>query len=292
MYTAFYGLTDEPFRLTPDPRFLHLADFYRDVAVTLFNSIGHRKGFAVLTGPVGTGKTTLLHACLHVFYTKIKDRRIESALLVNPMLSRDEFLESVLDEFEIKAEGSSKPARLSALHKYLLEIQADKGVAVLIVDEAHLLSPELLEEIRLLSNLDHAQGKLLQVVLSGQPELEALLSQPSSMALRHRVATWMSLRSLAPSEVRAYISQRLHTAGLTGPSPFSGAAIDAVIRYSGGTPRTINLICDQALTLGATTRVKLIGADLVEEAAHRLRLVPEITNVLAAATATSPAVRR
>lgn len=281
MYTAFYGFKDEPFRLTPDPRYLHLADLYREVLMSLFNGIGYRKGFAVLCGPVGTGKTTLLHACLHIFETKVKDRRIDTAFIVNPTLTREEFLEAVLEEFQIQAEGTSKPARIAAFHKRLLEVQAAGGVAVLIIDESHLLSLELLEEIRLLSNLDHAQAKLLQVVLAGQPELETLLAHPSALALRHRIATWTSLRGLATPEVVAYIAQRMHAAGLTGGSPFTTPAMDSIIRYSGGVPRTINLICDQALTLGATMRMKIIGPEVIEEAAHRLRLEPLAKNASA-----------
>src|SRR3954465_1446325 len=176
MYLDFYGLNEEPFRLTPDPKFLHLADPHREMLLALLKGVVNRKGFIVATGPIGTGKTTLLHTALHILANKFfANRKLVTTFLVNPTLTRDEFLEALLDEFEIRPNGTSKPRRLQALQDMFLETQRGGGTAVIIIDEAHLLTPELLEEIRLLGNADTYREKLVQVILSGQPELNTML---------------------------------------------------------------------------------------------------------------------
>src|SRR5215472_4560688 len=216
MYLAFYGLREEPFRLTPDPEFLHLSDPHRAVLVSLIQGIVQRRGFLVVTGAIGTGKTTLLHTSLQILtltQQQVGKRRVESAFLVNPTLTREELLESIIDDFEVSCTGTTKPRRLVALREHLLKTQSLGGTSVLILDEAHLLTLELAEEIRLLSNLDSSSDKLLQIVLAGQPELEHLLDNPKLRALQQRIAVYTRLRALNSQEVRLYIAERMKIAG-------------------------------------------------------------------------------
>ncbi len=251
MYTAFYQLKEEPFRLTPDPRFLHLADPHRTALKVLLQGVLQRKGFTVVAGPVGTGKTTLLHTALQILTEKSEGRgRLVSAFLVNPTLAPSELLEAVLEEYEINCTATSKPRRLAALHQMLFQTQQQGGTAILLIDEAHLMSVDLLEEIRLLGNTDTYQEKLLQIVLCGQPELFAVLQRPELQALQQRIASTCLLRPLSLPEVRAYMAERLHAAGLRGSSPFTGTAVEVIHRLTGGVPRLINLLSDACLLVG------------------------------------------
>lgn len=273
MYTKFFGLKEEPFRLTPDPRFLHLAQPHRDALTTLLESVLMRRGIMLFTGPVGTGKTTLLHAALRILSEKPgMHKRLRSAFIVIPTLSSDEFLEALLDEFEIPSVGKSKPARLQALHHMLLETHREDGIAALLIDEAHLLTPELLEEVRLLSNVDTYGGKLLQIILCGQPELLTALRRKEMAALQQRIASRSSLRSLTQAETSAYISERLHIAGLLDQTSFTPPAIETIFSISKGVPRVINLLCDGCLRLGARTERRHIRPEMAEEVAESLEL--------------------
>jgi len=274
MYLTFYQLKEEPFRLTPDPRFLHLALPHRDVLSSLVEGVLQHRGVITVSGPVGTGKTTLLHTTLHMLKNpRVSKTPIASAFLLNPTLTREELLEAILDEFEIPCSSASKPRRLAALNQMLLETQQRGGTAVLIIDEAHLLSPELLEEIRLLSNTDSYREKLLQIILSGQPEMQTLLARPDMRALQQRIATRCQLRELTLPETRSYVAERLHAAGLRGPSPFSGQALEEIQRNTNGVPRLINLLCNACLTLGHAGQLSLIPVEIVEEAAKTLELI-------------------
>ncbi len=270
MYRAFFQLKDQPFRLTPDPRFLHLAEPHQAALTTLLEGIFYRKGLVMITGPIGTGKTTLVHTALH--FISDKKMGIKSALLFNPVLTRDEFLEMMLEEFEVSCPSASKPRRLMALHQMLLEAQRRGGTAVLFIDEAHLLSTELLEEIRLLGNADTHQEKLLQIILCGQPELLAMMNRRELSALQQRIAARAHLRPLSLAETRAYVAERLHAAGLQGPSPFPPSALEVVFRCSEGVPRLINLVCDGCLALGFRTQRRMIQQDIAEEVAVSLGL--------------------
>jgi general secretion pathway protein A len=276
LYTKFYGLKEEPFLLTPDPRFLHLAQPHREALTSLLESMLLRRGIMLFTGPVGTGKTTLLHAALQVLSEKPgMQERLRSAFVVIPTLSSDEFLEAVLDEFEIPSAGKSKPARLQALHRMLLETYRMDGLAVLLIDEAHLLTPELLEEVRLLSNVDTYGGKLLQIVLCGQPELLPALRRKEMTALQQRIASRSSLRPLSQVEARDYIVERLNIAGLRDQSSFTPRSLEVVYFLSRGVPRVINLLCDGCLRLGARTQQKQIQPEMVEEVAESMELNSE-----------------
>ncbi len=268
MYLSFYHLKEEPFRLTPDLRFLYLAETHRAALSTMVLGVMSRKGFIVATGPVGTGKTTLLHAMLQI----LSEKNVVSAFLFNPTLTRDEFLEALIEELEIRCESSSKTRRLLAVQEMLMQTQEKGGTVALVIDEAQLLSVELLEEIRLLSNTETYREKLIQVVLCGQTELLTLLERPESRALRQRVASRCQLRPLSLAESRAYIAERLHAAGLSSRSPFTGPAIEEVYRHAGGVPRLINLVCDSSLSIGFDTQSRQIGPDIVRDAAERLGL--------------------
>jgi general secretion pathway protein A len=269
LYTAFYQLKEEPFRLTPDPRFLHLADPHRTALKVLLQGVLQRKGFTVVAGPVGTGKTTLLHTALQILTEKSEGRgRLVSAFLVNPTLAPAELLEAVLDEYEISCTATSKPRRLAALHQMLFQTQQQGGTAILLIDEAHLMSVELLEEIRLLGNTDTYQEKLLQIVLCGQPELFAVLQRPELQALQQRIASTCLLRPLSLPETRAYMAERLHAAGLRGSSPFTGTAVEVIHRLTTGVPRLINLLSDACLLVGFELKRKQIDQFLVEQASE------------------------
>jgi|SRR6266850_3509802 len=271
MYRAFYQLKDEPFRLTPDPRYLHLSGPHQAALTALLGGIFYRKGLVMITGPIGTGKTTLVHTALQVISDKKLD--IRSALLFNPVLTRDEFLETMLAEFEVTCPATSKPRRLAALHQMLLETHRRGSTAVLFIDEAHLLSPELLEEIRLLGNADTHHGKLLQIILCGQPELLTMMNRPELSALKQRIASRAHLRPLSLPETSAYMAERLHAAGLQGSGPFSLPSVEDIHRYSEGVPRLVNLMCDGCLELGFRMQRRIIQPDIVEEVAISLGLI-------------------
>ena len=274
MYSTFYGLKQEPFRLTPDPRFLHLAEPHRNTLRAMVEGVARRKGLQVSIGPIGTGKTTLLYCLQHILqHEATKERPMRSAFVVNPTLTTDELFEALFDELEIRATAPTKPARLRALHELLLSSYKSNGAVVVIIDEAHLMPPELIEEVRLLMNLDNYPVNVLQVILCGQPELLPLLARPELAALRQRISVVSRLRALTLSECRAYIAERLHTAGLTGDTPFTSAALEEIFRLTAGVPRLINSICDHALTIGFRRQANKLGPDFVTEAAEEMGLL-------------------
>jgi len=274
MYTNFYNLREEPFRLTSDPRFFHLSEPHAAALATVVEAVMRRKGFVVMTGPIGTGKTTVVHTALQILSERAATSHpISSAFILNPTLSREEFLEMVLTEFEIPCTGTSKPTRLAALQRMLLETQRKGGTSLLLVDEAHLLTPELLEEIRLLSNSDTYQEKLLQIVLCGQPELLGMLHKPQMRALLQRVASSCSLRPLNLAEVRAYVAERLQSAGYRGAiTLFPTQVLEEIVRLTEGVPRLINLLCDACLANGYRTNRPVVDLETVEESASELGL--------------------
>ena len=274
MYSSFYGLKQDPFRLTPDPRFLHLAEPHRNTLRAMVEGVAGRKGLQVAIGPIGTGKTTLLYCLQHILlHEATRERPLRTAFVVNPTLTADELFESLFDELEIHASAATKPARLRALHDLLLASHKSNSAVVIIIDEAHLMPPELIEEVRLLMNLDNYPVNVLQIILSGQPELLPLLMKPELAALKQRISVVTKLRALTLIETRAYIAERLHVAGLRGDSPFTTPALEEIHRLTNGVPRLINSICDHALTIGFRRQLKKIGGDCVLEAADEMGLM-------------------
>ncbi len=269
MYEEFYGLVRRPFEMTPDPAFLVLGDAHREGLATLVYGVQARKGFVLLTGEVGTGKTTLLHSLLAQL-----DRDTISAFIFNPRLEPLDFFRVLFDEFGIEEACETKAQYLLALNRFLIEQLGEDRTVLLIVDEAQNLSPEMLEEIRLLSNLETPTSKLIQIMLVGQPELWENLARPELRQLRQRIVLRHQLRPFAPDETQRYVEERLRLAGFTGKEIFKKAALKELYRVTGGTPRLINIVCDGALLLGFGQDRHTLGADAIREVAVDLDLAP------------------
>jgi general secretion pathway protein A len=268
MYHEHFGLVRSPFEMTPDPAFLVLGDTHREGLATLVYAVRSRKGFVLLTGEVGTGKTTLLHALLAQL-----ERDAASAFIFNPRLGPLDFFRMVFEEFGIEEKCETKASYLLALNRFLIERLERDLPTLLIVDEAQNLSPEMLEEIRLLSNLETPSSKLLQIMLVGQPELADLLARPELRQLRQRIVLRHRLRPFTEQETHHYVDERLRLAGYTGKALFKNAALRELFRVTGGVPRLINVVCDGALLLGYGRDLATLDADAIREVARDLELI-------------------
>ena len=269
MYESFYGLKERPFSITPNPRYVFLSQRHQDALAHLLYGVGTggSGGFVQLTGEVGTGKTTLCRLALEQVPAKTR-----VALILNPMLGPLELLEAICNELEIDwtvHKGSGILRIHGALNQYLLERHAEGERVVLIIDEAQNLSDDALEQIRLLTNLETATDKLLQIILIGQPELRDVLRKPSLRQLAQRITARFHLEPLSREESVAYIKHRLTVADAP-KSPFSDAALKALYRVSGGVPRLLNIIADRAMLAGFSLERNESGADLVEAAAREV----------------------
>jgi type II secretory pathway predicted ATPase ExeA len=267
MYRSFFGLRDLPFGASPDPRFLYMMPQIREALACLQYGIAARKGFVVITGEVGTGKTTLLKTVLSSF---ARDR-FSTAFVFNPRLDVLDFLEFVLADFGIPPKARTKSGMLLQLNRWLIDRFRSQALCAIVIDEAQNLSWELLEEIRLLTNLETSSEKLVQIVLSGQPELEEKLRDPCVRQLRQRISLWCRTRPLTCEETKAYIAERLRIAG-AGQPLFSLDAAQQVFRFSKGIPRLINLVCEHALISAYVEQVKPIPARIVEAVGTELDL--------------------
>lgn len=267
MYHEYYELVRSPFEMTPDPAFLYLGDAHREGLATLVYGVQARKGFVLLTGEVGTGKTTLLHSLLSQL-----DRDTLAAFIFNPRLDPLDFFRMLFDEFGIETPCETKAQYLLELNKFLIGRLEQDLPTLLIVDEAQNLSAEMLEEIRLLSNLETPTSKLIQIMLVGQPELWEMLAKPELRQLRQRIVLRHSLRPFNEEETASYIEERLRLAGHTGKPIFKKAALKEVFRVTGGTPRLINIVCDGALLSGFGRDQRELGAEPVREVANDLGL--------------------
>ena len=268
MYYGFYNLKENPFRLTPDPAFIYMTPQHREALSGLVYSVRERRGLTVLVGEAGTGKTTLLSILLGWLE---KDRLI-TALCTNPVLTREELFDLLMLQFDVACSSPFKNRQLIALQETLLRHRADGRHAVFVVDEAQRLSPELLEDIRLLLNLETPQEKLLEIILSGQPELGEILRRPELRQLKQRVSCMCKLEPLSLDEVREYVHHRLAQAGLSQQSLFSEETIRVIFGYSGGIPRLVNSLCDSALQVGFGLRSPRISISIIREAARDLDL--------------------
>jgi general secretion pathway protein A len=270
MYKRFYGLTCSPFELSPDPHFFFPTRYHNEAFAMLNYCVLRRKGFVVVSGEVGTGKTLMLRCMLDA----LKSSQIASAFVCNPQLSVTEFLAYVLTDLRVPRPTSNKGEMLAALNEFLLQRSRRGTTTVLVVDEAQLLTWELMEEIRLLTNLETAQFKLLQIVLVGQPELEGKIDSEGLRQLKQRIAMRCRLEPLGSNEVRGYIYRRLEVAGANSHSRkiFSEPAIESVYHHSHGIPRLVNTLCENSLISGYGRQVQQITPEIVEECALDLRL--------------------
>jgi general secretion pathway protein A len=268
MYEKFFALTKAPFSLVPDPDCIHLTAQHADAISGLAFGVLDRKGCLVLTGEAGLGKTTALRALSQL----LGKSNADSSVIFAPTLTAPEFLELALLNFGFQDIPPSKARRLKLLEEFLGRSDAQGRVAALIVDEAHQLSPELLEELRLLGNFESSSHKLLQIVLAGQNQLNDQLNLPQLWQFKQRITIQLSLRRLDREAVEEYIRFRWGKAGGVEEIPFSEAAIDAIAAWSNGTPRLINVICDNALLIAFSETRRNVDAKMVREACEELSL--------------------
>jgi general secretion pathway protein A len=271
MYKQFFGLRENPFNANPDPRYLFLTEHVQEALASLTYGIQRRKGFILLSGEVGTGKTTLVNKLLEWVHRE----GVATAFLFNPRLSVTQFFDFVMADFGVACESPLKSQVLMRLNQWLLERYRAGETALLIIDEAQDLLLPLLEEIRLLTNLETATEKLLQIVLSGQPELEYKLKQPELRQLRQRITLRCKTHPLTFEETCGYINRRLSIAGTDGRPIFTPEAIEIVHKYSRGIPRVINLLCEHALIGAFADQQRPVRADTVETVAREFEL-PEL----------------
>ena len=266
MYEAFYGLEEKPFNLTPDPRYLYLSEKHKEAFAHLLFGIKNRMGFIMVSGEIGTGKTTICRSLLNQL-----DPDTEVAFVFNPCLSPKELLRHINEDFGFETRGETVRQLVGELNLYLLDRNARGRNCVLVIDEAQNLTPAVLEQIRLLSNLETETQKLLQIVLIGQPELAEHLHLPELRQLNQRITARYHLKPLDPAETSQYIEHRLHQAGGRGKVFFSRRAKREVFRVSKGTPRVINAVCDRALLIGYTSEERDITPAIIKRAAKEIR---------------------
>jgi general secretion pathway protein A len=275
-YEEFYGFVQSPFTLAPDPRFLYPSRLHEEAIRLLLQAVRRREGVAVLSGDIGTGKTTVCRTVLEQL-----DMTLFTSLVLNPFLSAEELLREILLDFGVVSREAVRSGRVtsatrhelvSTLHEFLISLVPIGASGVLIIDEAQHLSPQVLEELRVLSNLETNQTKLLQIVLVGQLNLLDILKQPEQRQLDQRISLRAVLNPLDRSDLDAYVTHRLTVARGASPVTFAAPALDLLHQATGGVPRLINLVCDRALMLGAQTDVRTITPDLIYSAAASLGL--------------------
>jgi len=260
MYTKFFGFREKPFEITPNPRFLYLSDFHKEALAHLIYATREGKGFTVISGEVGTGKTMIGQTLLSRL-----DGNIKTIYVFNPNLNPIDFLHYICEALGIKGQRRSRGQYIAQLHPFLLEANARGEKVLLIIDEAQSLSPVLLEEIRLLTNLETDRSKLLLIALLGQPELNDLLDRHEFRQLKQRVSLRYHMQPLNKQDIQKYIEKRLKVAEAPNLNIFSPKAIKAIYEYSKGTPRLINIVCDNALLTSFSTDQKIIGEKIIRE---------------------------
>ena len=265
MYTQFFNLKEKPFEIAPDPRFLYLSESHREGLAHLIYAVKERKGFTVITGEVGTGKTVLVQTLLGKL-----DGKTRTAYVFNPKLGPTDFLNYICEDLGLRGMKRYKGQTLNILQSFLLNCHSQNENVVLIIDEAQSLDPRLLEEVRLLSNFETSKGKLIQVIMIGQPELDETLNRHEFRQIKQRVSLRFNVQPLRKEETKEYINHRLRKAGGVDTDLFSPKALDRIYKYSQGIPRVVNIVCDNALLIGYATDEKIIGEKIIREAIENL----------------------
>jgi len=269
MYKQFFGLSKNPFEISPDPFFYHATPRHNEALANLHYGVGRRKGFIVITGEVGTGKTLLVRCLL----AELRKNNIAFGYVFNPLLSTTEFFQYIMADLGLQYSGRSKTEMLLDLNRFLIQRHARGLITALVVDEAQALRPELLEEIRLLTNLETSQQKLLQIVLMGQPELEGVLDSANLRQLKQRVSLRCQLLPLDEEQTRSYVLSRLERAGAKSEPPiFNDEALAKVFEYSRGIPRIINNLCENAMVNAFAREIRTVTPDMISEVAADFRL--------------------
>jgi len=285
MYEDYYGFVEKPFSLTPDPRYLYRSESHANAFELLQYGIRRREGFIVVTGDIGTGKTTLCRALLDQL-----DRKTFTALVLNPFISEDDLLRLILQDFGVvsredmrrgRLAGVSRQELIQTLNDFLLSLLPLRAKALLIIDEAQNLPRPILEFIRMLSNLETDKEKLLQIVMVGQLNLKDVLRSPELRQLDQRVSIRYELRPLGAEETAAYVAHRLTIAGGGAVVSFTPKALQSVYKYSGGIPRVINLLCDRALLAAYSERATRVTPEMVRKGAGSLDLAPPRASMFA-----------
>ena len=271
MYEAFFGLKEKPFRMTPDTRYFYPSAKHTDALNHMVYAIEERRGFVVITGEIGSGKTTLSR----VLFQKL-DPRTKTAIVRNTHLTAKDLIASTLDELEIPYRPEhTKTQMIGKLNEFLIDQLREDNNVVLLIDEAQNLKPSVLEEVRMLSNLETETEKLIQIILMGQPELKSKLWLKELTQLRQRVTLHYHLGPLDAGETAAYVTHRIHVAGANGTPVFAQAALAHIYEYTKGVPRLINGLCDRALLTGYVNEAKLITREIIDEASRELPSLTE-----------------
>jgi general secretion pathway protein A len=270
-YEQFYGLKENPFGVTPDPRFFFSSKSHQDALAYLRYTLGERKGFAVVTGEVGVGKTTVVRR-----FVETLNGGVDLAVVLNPKLSFRQLLATIAREFGFAIKGKNKADLLLDLKDFLVEARRRDRSVVLIIDEAQNLQPSSLEEIRMLSNLEMETSKLLQIAFVGQPELSEILNLRKLRQLRQRIPGICTISPLSKDDVEQYVRTRLEKAGAEGTPNVTQDAFEEVFRYSGGIPRLINFVCDRSLLLGFVEEARSVDGRLVRAAVKDLEGIQEV----------------
>lgn len=260
MYRQFFGLKEKPFNITSDPNFLYLSRIHKEAFAHLIYGIKERKGFLEITGEIGAGKTTLCRALLNHL-----DVNTKSAFIFNSTLPEMQLFQTILEDFGMNISKKTKSAMLRQFNNFLLEELSKGNNVVLIIDEAQNLKAKVLEELRILSNLETEKEKLFQMILVGQPELREKLNAPNLKQLRQRIGIRFHITPLPNDEIGEYINHRLKVAGSNGDIKFSDSALETIYKYSGGIPRLINTVCDKALLSAYVLESKYIDAPIIEK---------------------------
>lgn len=285
MYEKFYGFNDKPFNLTPDSKFFYASAKHEEALNRLLLGISERNGFVVITGEIGSGKTTVCRALLNKL-----DAATKVALILNTHLGKKELLTTILEDLEIEYKSTSKTHILSALNKYLIKQASNDINVVLIIDEAQNLAPSVIEEVRMLSNLETEREKLIQIVLIGQPELKKKLSLPQLEQFRQRIVFYYHIEPLNHEEAVQYIKHRLVKAGNMEGDIFTQEAIDEIYKFSGGIPRLINIVCHDLLISGLVYETKEITGAMASESIKDLTCSMKCTTFVISSERTKDAV--
>jgi type II secretory pathway predicted ATPase ExeA len=294
MYKQFFGLTRNPFEISPDPFFYHPTPRHNEALANLHYGVGRRKGFIVITGEVGTGKTLLVRCLL----SELRKNNVAFGYVFNPLLPVVEFFQYIMADLGLPYAGRTKTEMLLDLNRFLIQRHARGLITALVVDEAQALRNELLEEIRLLTNLETSQQKLLQIVLMGQPELEIVLDSPELRQLKQRVSLRCQLQPLDAAQTHAYILSRLERAGAApDPAIFSEEALDKIHEYSRGIPRIINNLCENSMVNAFASEQRPVTGEMITQVATDFRLISpglpeEVPLTLAARLETSEGMLR